>query len=112
MITETNDVSTARDRLRGYREALEAAGIAFLPELIVETSTLDRRLACQATLDLLDHVEPPTALFVVNNIGVIGVAEAVRARPRDSPRRRPRVLRRHRPRISLPPVPHGHGSAR
>jgi LacI family transcriptional regulator len=86
MITETNDVSTARDRVRGYRDALEAAAIAFLPELIVETSTVDPLLACQATLDLLDHVEPPTALFAVNNIAVIGVAEAARARSLEIPR--------------------------
>jgi LacI family transcriptional regulator len=86
MITETSDVSTARDRLRGYRDALEAAGIPFLPELIVETSTVDPRLARQATLDLLDHVEPPSALFAVNNIAVIGVAEAARERSLEIPR--------------------------
>jgi len=87
MITdETSDVSTARDRLRGYREALEAAGIPFVPELVVDTSTVDPRLAYQATLDMLDHVEPPTALFAINNIVVIGVAEAVRARSLEIPR--------------------------
>src|SRR5256885_1570721 len=37
MITETNEVSTARDRLQGYREALEAAEIPVLPELVTET---------------------------------------------------------------------------
>jgi LacI family transcriptional regulator len=86
MITERSDVSTARDRLRGYRDALEAAGVEFVPELLVETSTVDPRLAYQATLDMLDHVEPPTALFAVNNIVVIGVAEAVRARSLEIPR--------------------------
>jgi LacI family transcriptional regulator len=86
MITETSDVSTARDRLRGYRDALDAAGIEFAPELLVETSTVDPRLAYQATLDMLDHVEPPTALFAVNNIVVIGVAEAARARSLEIPR--------------------------
>jgi LacI family transcriptional regulator len=87
MITdERSDVSTARDRVRGYREALEAAGIPFLPELVAETSTVDPSLAYQATLDLLDHVEPPTALFAVNNIVVIGVAEAARARSLEIPR--------------------------
>jgi LacI family transcriptional regulator len=86
MITERSDVSTARDRLHGYRDALEAAGIEFVPELLVETSTVDPRLAYQATLDMLDHVEPPTALFAVNNIVVIGVAEAVRARSLEIPR--------------------------
>jgi LacI family transcriptional regulator len=86
MITETNDVSTARDRLRGYHEALEAAGIEPDPELVVETSTVDPQLACQATLDLLDLPAPPTAIFAVNNIAVIGVAEAARTRSLDIPR--------------------------
>jgi LacI family transcriptional regulator len=86
MVTETNDVSTARDRLRGYREALEAAAIPFAPELISETSTVDPRLARQTTLDLLDLSEPPTAFFAVNNIAVIGVAEAARARSLEIPR--------------------------
>jgi LacI family transcriptional regulator len=86
MITETSEVSTARDRLRGYREAIEAAGIEFAPELLVDTSTVDPKLAYQATLDMLDHIEPPTALFAVNNIVVIGVAEAARARSLEIPR--------------------------
>jgi LacI family transcriptional regulator len=56
MITETLDVSTPRDRLQGYREALECAGIALDPELCAETS----------------------AIFAVNNIAVVGVVEAAR----------------------------------
>jgi LacI family transcriptional regulator len=87
MITETNEVSTARDRLLGYREALERAGIEFRPELVAETSALDPRGAHDATFGLLDLPEPPTAIFSVNNIAVVGVAEALRERglaiPRD-----------------------------
>src|SRR5712691_333855 len=37
MITETSDVSTARDRLQGYRDALAGAGIGFNPELVAES---------------------------------------------------------------------------
>src|SRR5579871_2483259 len=40
MVTESEAVSTARDRLRGYREALAEAGIAFDPELVVEASAI------------------------------------------------------------------------
>src|SRR6266511_4066174 len=40
MITETTDVSTARDRLQGYREALEGAGVEFDPELVAESSAI------------------------------------------------------------------------
>jgi LacI family transcriptional regulator len=80
MITETNEVSTARDRVRGYREALEGAGVAFEEGFVAETSALDPRGAHDATFRLLDLAEPPTAIFAVNNIAVVGVAEAARER--------------------------------
>jgi LacI family transcriptional regulator len=86
MVTETAEVSTARDRLLGYREALAAAGIGFLPELVAETSALDPRGAHDATFRLLDLPEPPTAIFSVNNITVVGVAEAARERGLEIPR--------------------------
>src|SRR6266852_4237128 len=54
MVTETSEVSTARDRLSGYRQALERAGIEFRPELVAESSAIDPRAAHDATLRLLD----------------------------------------------------------
>jgi LacI family transcriptional regulator len=78
MITETLDVSTARDRLQGYREALEGAGIELDPELVAESSAIDPDVACEATLRLLALPDPPTAVFAVNNIAVVGVVEAAR----------------------------------
>jgi LacI family transcriptional regulator len=86
MITESPEVSTARDRVNGYRQALEAAGISFRPELVAESSAIDVRAAHDATLSLLDLPEPPTAIFAVNNIVVVGVAEAVRERGLEIPR--------------------------
>ena len=80
MVTETAEVSTARDRLEGYRQALEHAGIAYSPELVLEASATDVGSAHDATLALLDLPEPPTAIFSVNNIAVVGVAEATRER--------------------------------
>jgi LacI family transcriptional regulator len=77
-ITETADVSTARDRLQGYREALEAAGLEFDPELVAETSTIDPEIAGEATSTLLGLRDPPSAIFAVNNIAVVGVVEAAR----------------------------------
>ena len=86
MVTETNEVSTAQDRLQGYNDALAAAGIERHPELVAESSAIDPRAARDATLRLLDLQEPPTAIFAVNNIAVIGVAEAVRERGLEIPR--------------------------
>jgi LacI family transcriptional regulator len=86
MVTEPGEVSTARDREQGYREALERAGISFRPEYLVEASAIDPRVAHDATLALLSLAEPPTAIFSVNNIAVVGVAEALRERGLDVPR--------------------------
>jgi len=86
MVTETSDVSTARDRLQGYREALAAARIDVRPELVAEASAIDVRAAHDATLRLLDLLDPPTAIFSVNNIAVVGVAEAARERGLEIPR--------------------------
>jgi len=86
MVTERADVSTARDRVQGYREALENAGIAPDPELIVESSAIDPDAACDATLRLLALSDPPTAIFAVNNIAVIGVVEAARRQQLEIPR--------------------------
>jgi LacI family transcriptional regulator len=85
MITETLEVSTARDRLQGYREAHERAGIGFDPNLVANSSAIEPRVAEEATLQLLDSENPPTAIFAVNNIAVVGVIEAARARDLDIP---------------------------
>ncbi len=86
MITETPDVSTARDRLLGYREALQSAGVEFDPDLIVESSAIDPDVACDATRRLLALSDAPTAIFAVNNIAVVGVVEAARQQNLEIPR--------------------------
>ncbi len=85
MITETTEVSTARDRLQGYREALEHAGIGFDADLVVESSAIDPNAAREATLKLLALPHPPSAIFAVNNIAVVGVVEAARERELEVP---------------------------
>jgi LacI family transcriptional regulator len=80
MITETVEVSTARDRLQGYRDALARAGVEFRPELVAEASAIDPGSAYDATVRLLELPERPTAIFAVNNVVALGVAEAARAR--------------------------------
>lgn len=80
MVTESDEVSTARDRKQGYREALEHAGIAYDPRLVAESSAIDPGVAYGSTLRLLDQPQRPSAIFAVNNIAVVGVVEAVRER--------------------------------
>jgi LacI family transcriptional regulator len=85
MISEPSDVSTARDRVQGYREALEAAGIELRPEFVAESSAINPYAARDATLQLLDLPEPPTAIFALNSIAATGVAEAARERGLEIP---------------------------
>jgi LacI family transcriptional regulator, galactose operon repressor len=85
MVTESAEVSTARDRVKGYTEALAAAGIPVIPELVAESSAIDPDAACEATIRLLALPDPPTAIFAVNNIAVVGVVEAARQQQLDIP---------------------------
>lgn len=68
--------STAYDRLLGYRRALEEAGLAVDPELIVHSGfEVDGGVA--AGRQLLTLPDPPSAIFAINDtaaIGTMGVA--------------------------------------
>jgi LacI family transcriptional regulator len=78
IVTEPPDVSTTRDRIAGYRIALEAARIPFDPGLVIEASAIEPERTRAATLELLEAKPAPTAVFAVNNVAAIGVAEAAR----------------------------------
>ncbi|MFF8845014.1 LacI family DNA-binding transcriptional regulator [Streptomyces sp. NPDC015127] len=73
---------TRRERLAGYRAALEDAGIAYDRALV--TGAHDQGTAAAVTTRLLSLPEPPTALFAGNNIMALGVvAELARTGRRD-----------------------------
>jgi LacI family transcriptional regulator len=78
MIVESEVVSTARDRRRGYVAALEEAGIPREPQLVVE-ATHDPDGGADGMSRLLELEQPPTAVFTVNNLVAVGAIEAVRA---------------------------------
>jgi LacI family transcriptional regulator len=78
-VTDAEDTSTGRERLRGYREALEAAGIPFQSELVIQT-TVDRIGGYRAAQEILARVPLPTAVFTVNNMTAVGAMEALRER--------------------------------
>jgi LacI family transcriptional regulator len=84
-IVESDDVSTARERHRGYREALKDAGIDVDPTLIVRTASADPEEGLRAMGRLLELDHPPTAVFGVNNLVALGAIEAVRARGLEVP---------------------------
>lgn len=78
LIVETDAVSTARDRRRGYEAALGGAGIAVDAALIVE-ATVDPEGGIRGMRRLLELEDPPTAVFTVNNLVAVGAIEAIRA---------------------------------
>ena len=78
-VSDAEDTSTGRERLRGYREALEAAGIPFQPELVIRT-TVDRIGGYRAAQEILARDPLPTAIFAVNNMTAVGTMEALRER--------------------------------
>ena len=78
MIAESDEVSTARDRRRGYEQALEHAGLQRDPELVA-LSTVDPRGGFAGMQQLLKAQTRPTAVFAVNNLVALGAIEAVRS---------------------------------
>jgi LacI family transcriptional regulator len=66
-----------KERLRGYRQALDDAGIAFEPRYAVghDFSTVNGYLETKAFLHIAD---PPTAIFTVSDAIALGALEALR----------------------------------
>ncbi|WP_405918681.1 LacI family DNA-binding transcriptional regulator [Streptomyces longwoodensis] len=62
---------TRRERLAGYRAALDEAGLPYDRSLL--TNAHDQHGAAIATAELLSLADPPTALFAGNNIVALGV---------------------------------------
>ena len=77
--TDSDDVSTGRDRLTGYRQALEQADIAYSDELTFRT-TVDRIGGYRAVQQMLALDALPTAIFTVNNMTAVGAMEGLRER--------------------------------
>ncbi|EKX64784.1 LacI family DNA-binding transcriptional regulator [Streptomyces ipomoeae] len=73
---------TRRERLAGYRAALQEADIPYDRTLV--TNTHDQHGAAAATSQLLGLPDPPTALFAGNNMVALGiVAELSRSKRKD-----------------------------
>lgn len=77
MIVEGDEVSTARERRRGYEETLKAEGLA-LEAALVEVQTPDPNGGFLGMSRLLALEEPPSAILAVNNLVALGAIEAVR----------------------------------
>ncbi len=69
---------TDTERFAGYRQAINEAGIAFEPELVVHgDGKPEGGLTAMATLLALPH--PPTAVFCYNDMSALGAIRTIRA---------------------------------
>ncbi|MBA2923737.1 LacI family transcriptional regulator [Pseudomonas sp. P7] len=69
--------STTDERVAGYKAALQAAGLVFDPQLLVDGGS-NTEPARQATVQLLALAAPPTAIMAGNNLMTLGAMQALR----------------------------------
>lgn len=67
----------ATERLRGYREALTARGLPF-DETLVRPGNWAADGGYEHTLAVMNHTDPPTALFCANDRTAMGAYDALR----------------------------------
>lgn len=70
-------MDAARDRLKGYREALATADIPYDQDLVVEGNWLPSA-GYEATRTLMSLGNPPTAIFCANDRMAVGCYEALK----------------------------------
>lgn len=77
-------MDAATDRLKGYRQALATADIAFDASIVVNGDWLPLT-GYKLTLDLLKRPTAPTAVFCANDLMAVGALEAARELGLDVP---------------------------
>lgn len=79
IVLENLRITSSKERLRGYRDALNDAGIPYDPTFVLESDfTIEG--GRQAGGRLLDAAEPPSAVFACNDLLAIGVLQAAKER--------------------------------
>jgi LacI family transcriptional regulator len=81
LVGDLSRLSTHRERVEGFRDAMLAAGIADW-RLYVHEDAHDVDAAQRCVRDLLARTPPPTALFTTNNRITTGALRALRGAPR------------------------------
>lgn len=76
-ISGSLDTSTGRDRLDGYRQALEEAGLPYRADLVRE-GNFNEADGYRAAMQLLARPDRPSAIFSANNLMTIGTMKAIR----------------------------------
>jgi LacI family transcriptional regulator len=84
-ITGPHHLTPARDRLNGFRAALDSRGIEVRSDFIRSGSFREEE-AMAAAQDLLSQADRPSAVFVANNHMMIGVMRAIASLKLNCPR--------------------------
>ena len=79
LINGQEGLDATADRLAGYRSAIEAAGLAFDPEL-VRAGNWEPSSGYEETAQLLALAEPPDAIFCANDMMAFGALDALKER--------------------------------
>jgi LacI family transcriptional regulator len=79
IISGDSALPCSRDRIAGYRAALEDAGVSF-ERALIRPGNFVQETGYEQTLALLDLPEPPTAVFAGSDAQAMGVYAALRAR--------------------------------
>jgi DNA-binding LacI/PurR family transcriptional regulator len=77
VITGPLHLTNAAERLKGFRRALDAAGVPLEPEYVQE-ARFDRQSGHEAAKRLLRMLPRPTAIFACNDLMALGVLLAAR----------------------------------
>lgn len=79
ILAENPKVSSSRNRIRGFRQALEEAGLS-LPDDGIRHCDYTVEDGKRQALELLGEVDGPTALFCCNDLLAIGALQAAKER--------------------------------
>jgi len=77
LIAEDPELMTTKERMRGYRRALEDANIAYTDDLVtISNSSVEA--GKQRALELMGSDHPPTAIVAFNDLLAVGVVQAAK----------------------------------
>ena len=83
MVFDSLDIVPMRQRLDGARQELQRLGLSTDPSLC-RTGVHGPEASARAVADLLDHPDPPSAVFCGNNRATIGAVEEIFNRGTDT----------------------------
>jgi len=78
IITSNTKFSSFQERKEGYKKALEDNGIAYDNSLVKEVDPRSSDDAKEATFELLESTNPPSAIFMTNNLMGLGTLNAIK----------------------------------